>query len=344
MRTSARRLKVKRLFLLGAGASHAASGGGSKSTPLDKDFPAAICELKNVARPKWVSGTVDEAVKAWLDHLSLHEFPGLEAAIGRQLGHLEFRGAMHPRRLRNATTESEWLTNIVHLMCRRLSTSRSTGTTYRDFALKVFPAGNAVDSYEDRVVTFNYDSLLDTELLGRFSPKRVYFDRLNDGKPKLSFDFPLLIKLHGSTNWRCDRSAFDQLLSSNHMDDPYYIEDVSLSSSVPSPTADEFPLMVPPLPTKPITNLQLFRFLWTRAYEYLSEAEELVICGYSLPPADRLAVSLFENFSNSKLKSIIVVDPDPAMISRWRSLIERKSLSRAHWTYFVDFRDYVSQM
>ncbi len=344
VRTSARRLKVRRLFLLGAGASFAASGGGSKSTPLDKDFTAAICALESTSRPKWIASTVRKSVRAWLDHVALSDFPGLEAAIGRQLGHLEFRGAMHPRRLRNATTDSEWLTDIVHLMCRRLSTSTNSGNTYRDFANKVYPVNVGVDEYKDRVVTFNYDTLLDTHLLSRFSAKRVYFDRINDGKAKVPFDNPLLIKLHGSANWRCDSSAFDQLLSANHRAQPFYIDDVSINSAVPSPAENDFPLMVPPIPTKPITNLQLFRFLWTRAYEYLNEAEELVICGYSLPPADRLAVSMFENFANSKLNSISIVDPDPAMISRWRGLIERKGLGRARWTYFVDFRDYVDQM
>ena len=102
----------------------------------------------------------------------------------------------------------------------------------------------------------------------------------------------------------------------------------------PSPADKDYPLMIPPLPSKPITGVEIFGYLWTKAYEYLFEAEHLIVCGYSLPDADRLARSPFGNFSNAGLREITVVDPDPTVMSKWRSLLARKSVGRARWTYF----------
>jgi hypothetical protein len=97
-----------------------------------------------------------------------------------------------------------------------------------------------------------------------------------------------------------------------------------------------------PLPQKPITQIRLFCFLWTLAYEYLHEARELIICGYSLPETDKLAHSMFSNFANKKLKSITIVDPNPYIMHKWRDLFRRSSINnRARWSYYESFTEFV---
>ena len=78
---------------------------------------------------------------------------------------------------------------------------------------------------------------------------------------------------------------------------------------------------VPPLPSKPITSIQLFNWLWMQAYEYLHEARELIIVGYSLPAADQMADSLFGSFVTTRLEGVVVVDPHTAALDRWRQVL-----------------------
>ena len=101
---------------------------------------------------------------------------------------------------------------------------------------------------------------------------------------------------------------------------------------------------MPPIPDKPMTKIRLFEFLWTRACEYLHEAENITICGYSLPDTDSLAMSLFGNLSNTRLKRVTVIDPDPSILQRWRDLLINNRNSRAQWTYHSDFREYVESL
>ncbi|GAB4523947.1 MAG: hypothetical protein Kow00133_12020 [Amphiplicatus sp.] len=112
----------------------------------------------------------------------------------------------------------------------------------------------------------------------------------------------------------------------------------------PSPSDSVSPVIVPPVPNKPITRISLFRYLWSRAIEHLSEAQEITICGYSLPETDKMAISLFEKFSNENLKQITVVDPSAETLHKWRSLLRRRNVSDAQWTYYEDFEEYVQRL
>jgi hypothetical protein len=222
-----------------------------------------------------------------------------------------------------------------------------------------------IDQPADRVVTFNYDDLLDQHLIKKFDPTQIYFDRIKkdaDGSKTAkagAHPYPMLVKLHGSVNWRCKDEDFQKILKGEmtkevsenkgeggkNKEKSIELNQIWMSQvGTPRPEDSVFPLMVPPTPVKPITSISLFRYLWTIAYEYLHDAEEIVVCGYSLPQADRLAASLFSNFSNKILAKVTVVDPNPAILSKWRTLFGRKSVSAPHWEYFDDFRDYVERL
>ena len=352
MRNKARRYNVDKLFILGTGASYAASRRSRESTleaPLDRDFASRILEIgESTTRPMWIKEAATRIHSEWKQHDHFVD-AALEDAIARHLGQSEFLDSIHSKRRRNARSATDWLVDVVHLMNVVLGSAKESNHVYKDFCSKVFPDEQSARHARHWVVTFNYDTMLDQHLLRRFSLKEVYFDKLKASRGeslrgRAKFEHPLLIKLHGSINWRCEKEEFEYLLGGTHDDTPRYIEEIWQGGGKPSPDSDEFPLLVPPIPAKPITKLQLFEFLWTKAYEYLHEANELVICGYSLPP-DRLASSLFSNFSNSTLKRVTVVDPDPSVLAKWQALIRRKGIATgAEWSYYDDFGDYVRRM
>jgi len=348
------RLKVRRLFVLGAGASFRVSSGAGASeerqAPLDRDFCRRLAKVK-VIKPKWVGPCRDFVQSKWLDEKPFDEF-GLEQAVLRQLGHLEFIDAIHPRRRNTSLTDFEYMNELSHLICFVLRRAReNTNGAYRRFADKVFPSGKTASDIQDRVITFNYDELLERNLFKRFDVREIYFDQLSDApspkkKPGSKHSFPLVVKLHGSVNWRCSKQNFENIVRCQPGDEAnYFVEPIWYAKvGTPSPEDDSSPLIMPPLPVKPITHVSLFRFLWTRAYEYLHEAEELVICGYSLPDADRMAQSMFANFGNRSVTQITVVDPNPEVLSKWWALLKRKNVNSARWTYHEDFDEYVEAM
>lgn len=88
----------------------------------------------------------------------------------------------------------------------------------------------------------------------------------------------------------------------------------------------------------------IFSHLWTTAYEYLHEATELIIVGYSCPPTDTLARTMFTHFENARLREISIVDPNAGALSSYRAMIPEKVSKRARWTYYSDFRDYVDRV
>lgn len=269
----------------------------------------------------------------------------------RQIGHLEFIDAIHPRRRRGIIPATGWLNHITHLISFVLRRSQeSSRHTLRDFAEQVFPSAKGVETYRDRIITFNYDDLLDRHLIRRLSLKRIYFDQI---KPRPSgitvqrhWPHPLIIKLHGSVNWRCSQSEFRQIIDAPLLqpgEPAMFLKSIWWAErGTPSPSDAVQPLLVPPIPVKPLAQISLFRFLWTKAYEYLHEARDLVICGYSLPEADRLAMSLFTNFVNDHLRNVTIVDPDPTVLRKWRTVLRRRGIgNNVRWHYYEDFHEYV---
>jgi hypothetical protein len=202
------------------------------------------------------------------------------------------------------------------------------------------------------VITFNYDTILDSELIasGRIDEDSLYFDRL--GKDEESActvldrrvrkqPFPLIVKLHGSINWRVKEESFTTVVEgtcdrSDRI--PIWLD----WGSTPSTNEPTCPLIVPPLPSKPITRSSIFCHLWQCALEYLHEAKRIIIVGYSCPATDSFAVSLLENIRNENLREVIVVDPDIAALKKYRSLLSGGIPDRVRWVYFDSLKAYMN--
>lgn len=348
MKTSQNRYKLNRLFIIGAGASRCASTDAKKA-PLDNEFCQEILSLATV-RPSWVSESKRIVCGKWAYPTAFQDM-GLEEAVLRQMSHFEFLDAIHPRRRPASISGPEYLNHVAHLITFILRKSKETSATlYSKFVNEIFRT-SAISETNDRIITFNYDDLLDKHLITKFPLQEVYFDRMkgyrNDPSRRPErFEHPLLVKLHGSVNWRCNTKDFKRIIDTKiraaTRDD--FIDIWHSVRGYNSPSDSVSPLIIPPLPTKPITEFGIFRFLWTKAYEYLHEANEIIVCGYSLPNTDQLAYSMFSNFVNRSIEKVTIVDTDTQVLGKWKRLLDRSNIQIKEWVWESDFYDYVDKM
>ncbi|WP_156002774.1 hypothetical protein [Thioalkalivibrio sp. ALR17-21] len=355
MKQEANRKEIETLYILGAGASYGLTevkpqkNPYSRSvTPLDSDF------LKHIEYFKpsngWRKASTELVVNEWFDRTPATDY-GLEQAIINRVSQYEFLSNLHPRKIRGKCNNPEYLNHLSHLIAAYLSQCRANRSGQAKRLIEtLFPANTPASQYNDRIITFNYDTILDRPLIDRgLSKKKIYFDRIahdeSHGTRRNSdeaFPHPLLLKLHGSINWRCNKTEFERIISGSTVPNnkiPVWSDD----SGNPNPADNESPLIIPPIPNKPITATSLFRFLWTLAYEYMHQARKIVIVGYSCPPTDTLARTMFSQFKSAKLEDIFVVDPDATALKLYRELLEPRTASNAKWHYYSDVRAYIEE-
>jgi hypothetical protein len=196
------------------------------------------------------------------------------------------------------------------------------------------------------VITFNYDVALDYAL--RHVPLDIDYSL---GKP-VPNALPLL-KLHGSLNWaQCSKCG--EVLPSS-------IDDYFKNRRILGPAPDEVfhlpitvdlrflkhcdeecagdPLIVPPTWNKAQYHGSVAR-VWRRAAAELSEAENIIVIGYSLPNSDEF----FRYFlplgiiGPNIIRRVIVCDPDPATVQRYEGILSQATRSRLE-PYKAKFSD-----
>ena len=355
MKNRDNRHPVDTLYILGAGSSRALTHvkardpekPSSRITPIDSDFLSILYKRK--LQQGWQKRARECLEKDWLGSDPLTEF-GLEKAVIERVADFELLKALHPSRIKGKCKNEEYLNNLIHLVSDYLIKCRSnnSGDT-REFVNHVFPVGESPNSYKNRIITFNYDLIVDRPLLERgISKKKLYFDKISPGRdspPRRKrdeiFKHPLLLKLHGSVNWRCERHYFNQIVAGSVDNKTERFPIWSFDVSCPSPEDDESILIIPPVPNKPVTRVELFRTLWTSAMEYLNEAKKIVIVGYSCPETDALARSMFTQFINKGVSEIYVVDPSAEAMSKYYKLFRKAVNKNVKWHYSSDFREYI---
>ncbi len=352
MRRRADRPRLDTVFVFGAGASFDASKArdqwAAHTAPLDREFCARIVShASSRTCPAWVKETAELISDSWRD-VKPFENCGLEEAVILQTAHLNFLNSIQPRRLPSGkfALKSEWdfVYNVAHIVTYMLRQCKEKPTRpYRKVANKFF-RGKKLADVNNRAITFNYDLLFDSNLLRRFRPSEVYFEGIGRGSGVGRAD-PLLLKLHGSANWFIVEEEYDRAFSGEGSAiSPYEIEKVGLITGMsPAPDHERCPLIIPPIPNKPITLISLFASLWSRAFEYLEGATKIVICGYSLPETDIMARTLFKSVRNKSVTDICIVDPDGATLGRWKGLLDSNVNKHVRWHYFVTFSDYAKE-
>ena len=128
MRKEENRKKVKKLFILGAGASFSLTKQNlsniHKQAPLDCEFCERIIKLKG--KVKWISDAQKRIKKDWKDHNSFIKL-GLEEAIIKQIGHFDFLKSIHSRRSHSRTI-NEYFYDIIHLIVATLDKAEEKNT------------------------------------------------------------------------------------------------------------------------------------------------------------------------------------------------------------------------
>jgi len=279
--------------------------------------------LTHRKRKKWIEDAIEKIKLNWI---GVEEFEdlGLEEAIIKRIGNFDLLKAIHPIKLTgNSKSVSkcdnfEYMNYLSHLIVELLSRCRQNSRQYASkFAKEVF--GDKERQEKNRVITFNYDTLIDDILMDKYKVphKKLYFDRLSSeqcnnfnrrGRDK--YRHPLILKLHGSANWRVSSDDFMGLVDGSVVNSedkiPIWLE----RNVIPKPDDDISPLILPPLPNKPITSLSIFCYLWQCAFEYLHETKRIVIAGYSCPITDSFAMSMLSQVKSIKVEEIVIVDKD----------------------------------
>lgn len=191
---------------------------------------------------------------------------------------------------------------------------------YQEFVKLLFDMRSAGQTVS--VLTFNYDVALDYALHANSVSANYGLgtDTRSDGVP--------LLKLHGSLNWaKCNKCGVIvpwQLheFFAVHRWDIWFHEpkqcrlDLSKKMTVfthcSEPVVPE-PVIVPPTWNKTAYYSEIAA-VWKEAARHLSEAENIFVFGYSLPPSDHFFRYLFAlgTVSDTIMKRFWVFDPDPS--------------------------------
>lgn len=286
-------------MVLGAGATRGASFVPTDAPvppPLDYDF---FQVLQMSATGRTAEG------RSLVDHVRTVYGPALDVGLETVFNNLDAAQVFHstfnvgrgrvlqePRRLINA---------LRVVLPRLLGETITSGCDYHAALAERLHVGDAV-------VSLNYDCVIDHALSKhagfRFDPERGGYgvacdsgvDAWRRGGPgKRAHGSILLLKLHGSLNWR--GPAVPLRLRS----DPY------------EPVADR--VIAPPLTNKPVTEAP-FREIWRAARTVVGRMRRLIIVGYSMPDADGLVRTLFATDLSTALEDIIIVDPSETTRSR----------------------------
>lgn len=346
-----RRLTMSRtVFILGAGAS------ADAGAPLMNDFLDRADELRKTRNCDGKEDQFDLIFEAIKELRGIHEkshlntlniedvFSAIEMGriIGK-IGNIISKEKIEKvdeaiRFFISITLERTMLFNI-HKTERRLVPCESH-LRFVDVLRKLEEKNVSSDNRKrSSIITFNYDLAIDIALL--FA--NLQFDYCFNSEPE--GDKFHLLKLHGSLNWgKCrvcgkfSSTTFWKLGESK--DGSCIIKGNPGSASHCGHHVLDEPELIPPTWNKSqysgsITNV------WKQAAKELSEAEEIITIGYSLPITDLFFKYLFAlgTDSETRIKRFIVCNPDEKVTERFLEIIGRGIENRFEFVheYFKEF-------
>lgn len=169
------------------------------------------------------------------------------------------------------------------------------------------------------IVTTNYDITCECLFLRSRNGLRVslpgnpILHSASSNSQSLYGNGPPICKLHGSVNWLTNDDGITEIDDSCnnytwHLEEGIYRD--LRPSCITQDRIDRAPLVIPPTLFKNNSH-PLIRSAWSKAFELLSTATELVIVGYSFPTSDtymRYFIGAALS-GNMRLRSIRIIDP-----------------------------------
>jgi ABC-type transporter Mla MlaB component len=221
----------------------------------------------------------------------------------------------------------------------------------------------------DVVITFNYDATLERVLWQqrKWSPTNGYgFEAGFQKSPDDKTPVPLpesevtVLHLHGAIGWYekpywrpgyvpTSGGAVDRKdiapgpIGTPVALDPMFLRDLDIpgvDASLPTRPADEHNVFIHPSFIKSYDEgpRQVFIKQWRMAADFLKEADEIHIIGYSLPEADSASLTLLATNCGSK-KKVDIINSDPVVNHKLRRLLSANVLRPP-----VSFQEWLKQI
>lgn len=327
--------KTKTVFVLGAGAS-VDSGCPLMTGFLDRAYHLRRYTQRDIERHSFelVFDAINQLqsvfAKSKIELLNIESvFAAFEMA--QLFGRL---GTLDTRQLGNLTDAIRFLivdTLEWSMRFRRVGSNVRAPESYDIFAGKIQELV-ADGKHDVTLITFNYDLGLDFALSSRgMSVGYGLEGTLEDGS------MPLL-KLHGSINWaRCPEckglEAVEFGRAKLHDDHSNGAVFLRLREACQGHRAchgiSREVAIVPPTWNKAQHYAEISH-VWRMAAQKLSQAENIMIMGYSLPPTDEFFRYLFAlgTVGSARLQRLMVFDPDPEVDKKYRGLLGPMALQR----------------
>jgi hypothetical protein len=144
-----------------------------------------------------------------------------------------------------------------------------------------------------------------------------------------------VLKLHGSLNWYSTHNSRtpstdamfnpSRKLSITRRRDIY----MDMTVSGPSRTRHTLPVVIPPVTHKSAVLHHDIRPIWTEAESRLTDADHLVVFGYSCPALDFESSNMLRRsqLTSQRARTISLIDPDHATATRYVGLLNPSKLS-----------------
>ncbi len=304
------------LFVFGAGASHASGG-----TPLGKDLVwnyyedcSTLYAIGSNGRP--TEADLEDKYREFTDlgvffQKIQNRYPKL-SEISQKWDKAMRAGEYFVVDIEKQYYIDEIIEDLIHdekyaddiyLIKRVVSQhiSKTSDIHRNDFYKKFVKSLKNKGRDEVSIISFNFDCLLENDL-----NERIYFDyhiKFEDIDSRRCFYKPgqgfLLIKLHGSLDWKVDTRTGKMTLLPVEWHESYGGEPCIF---LPHEQAN-----------------QRINQLWKTATEFVQNAERISFIGYSMPNYDRDAIELFKS-NMQKETQIEIIDNSKITIDRYKEL------------------------
>ncbi len=304
--------RIRVALVLGAGASRGVSyaNAGSIQSPLDSDF----FDLLQRLRPR----TKDKPAVDW----ALEQLRSLPHECWRSMERVFYTlhlQAFMDEILRGGENRPEAVVSKF-ARCVQALLRKAHGRLKCDYHQKLLDQLHDTDT----VLSFNYDLVPERAVRPIAEGRGIAFGPwlygLGSGSSK--GDLPLLLKLHGSSNWRIGRpSKFE------------YSRRIGAIWIVPPAI---WATWVQTGPSRSFSRSGTSASKRSLGYPYGSrrlkgspKADALLVWGYSLPETDIKSQHLFKLAGTGRPMKLCIVDPSDTTRQRWRELLPEAEF----WSY-----------